>query len=625
MCHPSGQVRSSLSFVICVNKSPDNFATMPTLVSVIQDIVNIFQKYSKKDDCHSKLNKDELTELIQQQFADVIKNPEDPKTTATLIRILDENNDGEVDFNEFCDLLCKVFKAYYKVVYNPEESCSSTSQDTTRKNETSTSQRYGGSTETAEVKPEESKTDLPPKYYQSPVFPKPGNDTSETPKDYGKKDTTKPDHDKSEDGKPQCAAVPTVQSSTQTDPRKPEPTGNQGYDKPKDTQYGTGSTTAPPSTYDKNTLQDEKSGCSVVDTEVSSTQTDPRKPRPDEPKDYSYDQPKDNQYGSDQKPAQQGKSTDSKEGSQKSECSSQKDKIDQGYKDKIVESSQPDKTTPLPPNKYSYQASQPDNTIPQPQSGQEKKDQTPQPDKITPMPPKKPYDQTSQPDNTTYQPPSGQEKKDQTPQPDKTTPMPPKKPYDQTSQPDNTTYQPPSGQEKKDQTPQPDKTTPIPPKKPYDQTSQPDNPTPQTPSGQEKKDQTSQLDKTSCVPPLDLHMKYQSPQPYKPSPLSPRDTHRKDEMSQLDKATHQVTQQKPPSYQQPQQFYQQPVFPTAVDLSKKSQDTSQPPQYSERKPDPIQPQKPEDHQQPPQVPQQPQQHQQYYQYQHHFSSQKKNH
>ncbi|KAG8543678.1 hypothetical protein GDO81_024038 [Engystomops pustulosus] len=131
---------------------------MSKLIPAIQDIIGIFQKYSEKDCSHSKLNKDELNLLIQSEFADVIKNPKDPNTISSLLQILDENNDGEVDFNEFCDLLCKVLKSYYKVVYEKEDTCQQ--QDQPKRDIETTSHTTSQT------------SDEPPKFYQKQLYPK---------------------------------------------------------------------------------------------------------------------------------------------------------------------------------------------------------------------------------------------------------------------------------------------------------------------------------------------------------------------------------------------------------------------------------------------------------------------
>ncbi|XP_077110887.1 uncharacterized protein LOC143766807 [Ranitomeya variabilis] len=167
---------------------------MSKLIAAIQDIIGIFQNYSQKDCSHIKLNKDELNLLIQNEFSDVIKNPKDPNTISSLIQILDEDNDGEVDFNEFCDLLCKVLKAYYKVVYEKEGACQQ--QDQSKKDGETTS-------DTAPKVPDE-----PPKFYQKPLFPK----SEKTPSIYlDQKGVSCGDHN---------SKVEKTQISTQTDLKK---------------------------------------------------------------------------------------------------------------------------------------------------------------------------------------------------------------------------------------------------------------------------------------------------------------------------------------------------------------------------------------------------------------------
>ncbi|XP_073493483.1 uncharacterized protein [Phyllobates terribilis] len=233
---------------------------MSKLIEAIQNIIGIFQNYSQKDCSHIKLNKDELNLLIQNEFSDVIKNPKDPNTISSLIQILDEDNDGEVDFNEFCDLLCKVLKAYYKVVYEKEDTCQQ--QDQPKKNGEKTS-------DTTPKVPDD-----PPKFYQKPLYPK---SEEKTPSIY---------HDqKGVRCEDQSSKVEKTQISTQTDPPKADMLeAHDSYKEPTikieetshtstGNQYGKDQTSQPDTTgsqsHDNNQSNDQKS---PQDTSVTQSQ-----------------------------------------------------------------------------------------------------------------------------------------------------------------------------------------------------------------------------------------------------------------------------------------------------------------------------------------------------------------
>ncbi|XP_053551515.1 uncharacterized protein LOC128642747 [Bombina bombina] len=408
---------------------------MPKLTAVIQDTITIFHNYSKKECSNHKLNKEELNQLIQNEFSDVIKNPKDPQTIATLIKILDENNDGEVDFDEFCDLLCKVFKTYYKVVYQSEDSCEKQPQGS-GKNE-------GSTTQTAEVKSttqEENKPDST-KYYQKPIFPKYDQEVLHEPKEFSQEIDNKPvrsGYDTASDANLKCADVPTGQVSTQTEPNKTAPVEHKSeeYHEPKDNLYGVEQKSAPINTNNKST-----------------------------PTKY-----------------EQTTSTVTKEEPQKSDCSSKKEEHKEQYEQKSSENK--DKK---------YEVTQSEKTTTQTPSNQEKKDQTYQPGKITILPlADHETDHTSQAEHTTPKPTSGQEKKNetqhdkmaevqlkyQTPQPYKPISSPPKE--NETSYQEHTTSQLPKEQEQPAKTiPQPSQQTPPDYQQPQKYYQQPVFPTPQ--------------------------------------------------------------------------------------------------------------------------------------------------
>ncbi|XP_073419147.1 uncharacterized protein [Dendrobates tinctorius] len=234
---------------------------MTKLIAAIQDIIGIFQNYSQKDCSHIKLNKDELNLLIQNEFSDVIKNPKDPNTISSLIQILDEDNDGEVDFNEFCDLLCKVLKAYYKVVYEKEDTCQQ--QDQPKKDGETTS-------DTTPKVPDE-----PAKFYQKPLFPK----SEKTSSIYH-------DHKGVSCGD-QNFKVETTQISTQTDLKKADTLETLDSSKEPTIKIEETSHTSTGNQYGKDqTSQPNTTGSRSYDNNQSNYQKSPQDTSSTQSKDY---------------------------------------------------------------------------------------------------------------------------------------------------------------------------------------------------------------------------------------------------------------------------------------------------------------------------------------------------
>uniref|UniRef100_A0A8C5Q272 EF-hand domain-containing protein n=1 Tax=Leptobrachium leishanense TaxID=445787 RepID=A0A8C5Q272_9ANUR len=383
------------------------------------------------------------------------RNPKDPQTISTLLKILDDNNDGEIDFNEFCDLLCKVFKAYYKVVHATED--------------TSCQQKPGG-TQTPDVKPVGSNPDPPPKYYQSPVYPKCDQSTQEQPTDQSTKvsvGSNRSGVDVSKDDDNKCKEVETVQSSTQTDPRRG------GQEKPP-----------------KYSLQQDQ---------------------PPAKDDKVKDQYKE-QHDATQGPGDSGKckptiTKEQKDEGQAShpECVASKPPTDSRNKD---QGSHP---------KHKDQEPQPDKVTPKPCVAPQSKDQGAQPVHVSPTPPIEPQskDQGAQPVHVSLRPPVEPQSKDEA-QSGCVAPKPSVEPQckDQTPQQEKVTPTPANKQEEKDQTQQshqpqrfyqqavhpPQKPeeeqgqkyqfSPLPP--PYSQNKQEQNPADQNPTQQPQQTQQHQ-------------------------------------------------------------------------------------------------------------------------------------
>nr|XP_020479474.1 protein S100-A11-like [Monopterus albus] len=76
--------------------------------AAISTLITEFKKYAGKDGSSSTLSKDEFQSLVSSQLSHFVKNASDPGTIDQLMGSLDENNDGELTFTEFWQLIGKV-------------------------------------------------------------------------------------------------------------------------------------------------------------------------------------------------------------------------------------------------------------------------------------------------------------------------------------------------------------------------------------------------------------------------------------------------------------------------------------------------------------------------------------
>uniref|UniRef100_A0A8C6SD39 EF-hand domain-containing protein n=1 Tax=Neogobius melanostomus TaxID=47308 RepID=A0A8C6SD39_9GOBI len=76
--------------------------------AAISTMVSLFKTYAGKDGAAGTLSKEEFQNLVSTQLPNFVKLSSDPGAIDQLMSSLDENNDGELTFSEFWQLIGKL-------------------------------------------------------------------------------------------------------------------------------------------------------------------------------------------------------------------------------------------------------------------------------------------------------------------------------------------------------------------------------------------------------------------------------------------------------------------------------------------------------------------------------------
>ncbi|KAM9309963.1 protein S100-A1 [Pholidichthys leucotaenia] len=75
------------------------------LQGAMEELINVFHRYSGKEGDKYKLNKREMKNLLQEELSDFMAGSSGSSVVEKIMADLDENGDGEVDFQEFVVLV----------------------------------------------------------------------------------------------------------------------------------------------------------------------------------------------------------------------------------------------------------------------------------------------------------------------------------------------------------------------------------------------------------------------------------------------------------------------------------------------------------------------------------------
>ncbi|KAG7457877.1 hypothetical protein MATL_G00231840 [Megalops atlanticus] len=81
-------------------------ATMPSeLEQAMESLIMVFHRYASREGSSSSLSRHELKDLMENELSCFLKSQRDPAAVDRIMKDLDSNGDGEVDFEEFVSLV----------------------------------------------------------------------------------------------------------------------------------------------------------------------------------------------------------------------------------------------------------------------------------------------------------------------------------------------------------------------------------------------------------------------------------------------------------------------------------------------------------------------------------------
>ncbi|KAG9464112.1 protein S100-A1 isoform X2 [Eleutherodactylus coqui] len=78
------------------------------LEGAMETLISVFHTYSAREGDKHKLSRRELKDLLQNELGEYLETQKDASTVDKIMKELDENGDGEVDFQEFVILVASL-------------------------------------------------------------------------------------------------------------------------------------------------------------------------------------------------------------------------------------------------------------------------------------------------------------------------------------------------------------------------------------------------------------------------------------------------------------------------------------------------------------------------------------
>ncbi|XP_055066378.1 protein S100-A10b [Misgurnus anguillicaudatus] len=79
---------------------------MPSdLERAMETLITVFHRYAGTEGCATSLSRKELRQLMEKELSTFLKSQKDPAAVDRIMKDLDANGDGEVNFEEFVALV----------------------------------------------------------------------------------------------------------------------------------------------------------------------------------------------------------------------------------------------------------------------------------------------------------------------------------------------------------------------------------------------------------------------------------------------------------------------------------------------------------------------------------------
>ncbi|KAF0024580.1 hypothetical protein F2P81_023382 [Scophthalmus maximus] len=86
---------------------------MPSeLENAMESLIKVFHRYASDDGKSTTLNRRELRSLMENELSNFLQSQKDPAAVDKIMKDLDTNGDGQVDFEEFVSLVVGLSIAY---------------------------------------------------------------------------------------------------------------------------------------------------------------------------------------------------------------------------------------------------------------------------------------------------------------------------------------------------------------------------------------------------------------------------------------------------------------------------------------------------------------------------------